>query len=433
MNGYLGIVDDLLKGKCENLSTGDKITLPINEIVIEENILNTNFQFAERLLNKKNILLSGKNSYDIFGDKVKRSLEKHNINFDIKILDNYETTREFASKLTDKLKEYENIISLGSGSIIDISKFISSANDQNLIVFCSSLSAAATTSTVSLFNNGIKESVNAKIPKAIVIDLQNLKIAPPRLLRSALGDVLCRSTCQVDWLASNLFLNTNYDETPFALQYSDEQHLIKNSKKIMLGDYETLASLSRMTLLNGIAAIIIGTTHAGSMGEHLISHYIDMFMGESHPGTLHGEQVGVATLLVSEIQNDIINNFKTLKFSPIQIDKKNFEHLFSIDDMSFKMFEQFKNKYFFGEKLENINDKLNKNWTNYRNILRKYLIPTQSIKIALEECGAIIDNRGLKIPDEFYNEAINNSFLLRDRFSFIDIAHYTKTIQNYQK
>ena len=71
-----------------------------------------------------------------------------------------------------------------------------------------------------------------------------------------------------------------------------------------------------------------------------------MFMGESHPGTLHGEQVGVATLLVSEIQNDIINNFKTLKFSPIQIDK-NFEHLFSIDDMSFKMsFEQFKNKYF---------------------------------------------------------------------------------------
>ena len=91
MNGYLGIIDDLLKGKCENLSTGDKITLPINEIVIEENILNTNFQFAERLLNKKNILLSGKNSYDIFGDKVKRSLEKHNINFDIKILDNYET------------------------------------------------------------------------------------------------------------------------------------------------------------------------------------------------------------------------------------------------------------------------------------------------------------------------------------------------------
>ena len=36
-----------------------------------------------------------------------------------------------------------------------------------------------------------------------------------------------------------------------------------------------------------------------------------MFMGESHPGTLHGEQVGVATLLVSEIQNDITNNFKT--------------------------------------------------------------------------------------------------------------------------
>ena len=48
MNGYLGIIDDLLKGKCENLSTGDKITLPINEIVIEENILNTNFSICRK-------------------------------------------------------------------------------------------------------------------------------------------------------------------------------------------------------------------------------------------------------------------------------------------------------------------------------------------------------------------------------------------------
>ena len=83
--------------------------------------------------------------------------------------------------------------------------------------------------------------------------------------------------------------------------------LLENSSKLLIGDYEALAALSRMTLLNGIAAIIVGSTHAGSMGEHLISHYIDMFMGEKHPGTLHGEQVGVTTLLISKIQNQIIN------------------------------------------------------------------------------------------------------------------------------
>ena len=165
-------------------------------------------------------------------------------------------------------------------------------------MFCSSLTAAATTSTVSLTNDGVKETIKSKIAQSIIIDLDNLRMAPLRLLRSALGDVLCRSTCQIDWLTSHLFLSTEYDETPFALQYEDEKLLLDNSYKILEGDYDTLAALSRMTLLNGIAAIIIGSTHAGSMGEHLISHYIDMFMGEKHPGTLHGEQVAVTTCLL---------------------------------------------------------------------------------------------------------------------------------------
>ncbi len=163
--------------------------------------------------------------------------------------------------------------------------------------------------------NGIKISVKSKIPEAIVIDLDNLKSAPARLLRSALGDVLCRTTCQVDWLTSHFLLETFYDETPFALQYEDEKILLNHSQKILTGDEETLAALSRMTLLNGIAAIIIGSTHAGSMGEHLISHYIDMFMGNDHPGSLHGEQVGIATLLLSKMQNDILNSSKTPRIS----------------------------------------------------------------------------------------------------------------------
>jgi glycerol-1-phosphate dehydrogenase [NAD(P)+] len=86
-----------------------------------------------------------------------------------------------------------------------------------------------------------------------------------------------------------------------------------------------------MTLLNGIAAIIIGSTHAGSMGEHLISHYIDMFMGDKHPGSLHGEQVGVATLLLSRMQNDILNSSHPPQFSEINHDLTIFENIFGKD------------------------------------------------------------------------------------------------------
>ena len=341
MSKYLGVINNLLSGSYISPFSKKSVSLPIDEIVIERSIENIKFKFTKNLLNKKNLVISGENSFKAFGEKALKSLRNNNLDFDLNILKKYESSRTFATNLSLSSKEYENIIVIGSGSLIDLCKFVSFKNNQNLIVFCSSLTAAATTSTVSLTNDGVKETIKSKIAQSIIIDLDNLRMAPLRLLRSALGDVLCRSTCQIDWLTSHLFLSTEYDETPFALQYEDERLLLDNSYKILEGDYDTLAALSRMTLLNGIAAIIIGSTHAGSMGEHLISHYIDMFMGEKHPGTLHGEQVAVTTLLLSKIQNQIINFSDTLVFKKLNITDNNFRELFG-DKIFTKMYEQFK-------------------------------------------------------------------------------------------
>ena len=430
MSKYLGVINNLLSGSYISPFSKKSVSLPIDEIVIERSIENIKFKFTKNLLNKKNLVISGENSFKAFGEKVLKSLRNNNLDFDINILKKYESSQTFATNLSLSSKEYENIIVIGSGSLIDLCKFVSFKNNQNLIVFCSSLTAAATTSTVSLTNDGVKETIKSKIAQSIIIDLDNLRMAPLRLLRSALGDVLCRSTCQIDWLTSHLFLSTEYDETPFALQYEDERLLLDNSYKILEGDYDTLAALSRMTLLNGIAAIIIGSTHAGSMGEHLISHYIDMFMGEKHPGTLHGEQVAVTTLLLSKIQNQIINFSDTLVFKKLNITDKNFRELFG-DKIFTKMYEQFKKKYFDGERLDNLNNLLEKKWPEQKAILKKHLLPTESIEKALKNCGAPTNNVELRIPNNFYNLAIKNSFLLRDRFSYLDVAHYTNTLSDY--
>ena len=430
MSKNLGVINNLLSGSYISPFSKKSVSLPIDEIVIERSIENIKFKFTKNLLNKKNLVISGENSFKAFGEKVLKSLRNNNLDFDINILKKYESSQTFATNLSLSSKEYENIIVIGSGSLIDLCKFVSFKNNQNLIVFCSSLTAAATTSTVSLTNDGVKETIKSKIAQSIIIDLDNLRMAPLRLLRSALGDVLCRSTCQIDWLTSHLFLSTEYDETPFALQYEDERLLLDNSYKILEGDYDTLAALSRMTLLNGIAAIIIGSTHAGSMGEHLISHYIDMFMGEKHPGTLHGEQVAVTTLLLSKIQNQIINFSDTLVFKKLNITDNNFRELFG-DKIFNQMYEQFKKKYFDGEKLDNLNNLLEKKWPEQKTILKKHLLPTESIEKALKNCGAPTNNVELRIPNNFYNLAIKNSFLLRDRFSYLDVAHYTDTLNDY--
>lgn len=187
-----------------------------------------------------------------------------------------------------------------------------------------------------------------------------------------------------------------------------------------------LAALARMTLLNGIAAIIIGSTHAGSMGEHLVSHYIDMFMGSHHPGSLHGEQVGIATLLLSKIQNDVLKSTEKHHFYPLNITLHNFEQIFD-NQVAASLYSQFKNKYFEGESLK-ILIKIRSSLERLSKELLKFLVPTEEIYNSLVKSGAPTNNLDLNIPNEFYNVAIKNAFYLRDRFSYLDIGYYLKEL-----
>jgi glycerol-1-phosphate dehydrogenase [NAD(P)+] len=155
-----------------------------------------------------------------------------------------------------------------------------------------------------------------------------------------------------------------------------------------------------------------------------------MFMGDNHPGTLHGEQVGVTTLFISKIQNQIINYVENLEFKKIDITESSFQKLFN-DKVSAKMYRQFQNKYFDDEKLINMNNLLKKKWPEHKLTLKKYLLPTERIEKALKNCGAPTNNSELGIPNKFFNRAIQDSFLLRDRFSYLDVALYTMTLSNY--
>ena len=187
-----------------------------------------------------------------------------------------------------------------------------------------------------------------------------------------------------------------------------------------------------MTLLNGIAAIIIGSTHAGSMGEHLISHYIDMFMGDEHPGSLHGEQVGVATLLLSRMQNDILNNSHPPQFLEINYDLIIFENIFGKVAGS-NLHKQFQNKLFTQKSLTDINKKLIKNWSDYKKTIIKFAVQTDKIKKSFINCGAACTNGDLNIPDDFFQNAVENAYYLRDRFSYLDIMQYLGCIDKYSK
>ena len=68
-----------------------------------------------------------------------------------------------------------------------------------------------------------------------------------------------------------------------------------------------MRALARTLVLSGLGMTICNGSYPASQGEHLVSHYIDMFAPASRPSYLHGEQVAVATLAMARLQKRMLD------------------------------------------------------------------------------------------------------------------------------
>src|SRR5690606_22810533 len=137
-------------------------------------------------------------------------------------------------------------------------------------------------------------------------DLAVLSAAPERLIRAGLGDSLCRTTSQADWLLAHLLFDKPYRRLPYALLKDDEGPLFAQSAALVRGDGEAMRRLVRTLNLSGFGTAIVGNSEPASQGEHLISHYIDMFAPASRRLIFHGEQIAVTTLSMARLQHAML-------------------------------------------------------------------------------------------------------------------------------
>ena len=93
------------------------------------------------------------------------------------------------------------------------------------------------------------------------------------MIRSGLGDSLCRPTAQADWLLSHLLFDLPYREMPFALLAGGRGPICSPTPAaLMAGDLAAMERLVRTLLLSGFGTAICGNSQPASQGEHLISH-----------------------------------------------------------------------------------------------------------------------------------------------------------------
>jgi glycerol-1-phosphate dehydrogenase [NAD(P)+] len=431
MHDFSGIIGELVAGRWQDPNSGQRRTVPVESIVIADSLEGSEAELVARAHPGRSItIVSDERTREVLGKRILQALQPLGSVQEF-IWERPRITPDGIEELAEGTRGAEALIAVGSGTISDSVKYGTFLTGREYSVFATSPMNAYTTPTASVSFEGFKKSITCHSAKGVFFDLGVVSKCPKRLISAAFADVVCRTTSQVDWLMSHILFDSAYDETAYTLLAYDEEAMITNAGKLVTGEFEALAMLTRIAALMGLATSFTGTTHVGSMAEHMISHYIDMFAGDKHPRTSHGEQVGVATLTMSKLQNQILNADRPPTLKPTVIPKEDLRARFGT--AANEMFEQTVRKALNDAAVHSLNQRLEKDWTQISGRLRSVMLPYERIYAAMKAAGCQLTGSDLGLEPDFYRDAVRYSRFIRDRFSMLDVAGDSGQLEEFAK
>jgi len=423
MDNWTELIDDLVAGRWINPETQNFASVPFESIVIKENMEGQEVELLKQVGLSKNLLLvCDVTTYKVLGKRIENAFSSSG-EMQVMILDHPHADLVFVENLRPKLRSFDGVVACGSGTVNDICKHSTMLNGQRYAVFATSGSMNGYTSaTASMrLDSGLKISLPSHAPAGFFVDLSVSAAAPPYLAASGFGDCLCRSVAQVDWWLSHRLLGTLYLQSPYIIQEQDEPELNSRAGQLPKGDIEAIGYLHRVLTLGGLGVSFSGVSNAGSMGEHQISHYIDCFAGDRHPGTLHGQQVGVASLTMARLQRELLSSDKPPTLKKTIIDLPDMERRMG-KEIAKQCRDEFAKKSFEGASLDQANERLQEIWTELKEEVQPFLISVDEMVEMLKSSGGPVNYKQLGVDANLYRDAIIHCREMRNRFSFLDIA-----------
>lgn len=425
------LIGDVVGGRWTNPETGKIARVPYESIVIDDSIEGREADLVRGLrLGERFTVVADAATYDAMGARVAKALQALGP-VETVILDHPHADVSTATRLAKDLEKADAVVAVGSGTINDLCKYVTGLDGRRYCVFATAASMNGYTSTTAsmTLESGLKVSLPSHAPAGFFVDIGVSASAPSHLAAAGFADCLVRSVAQVDWWMSHRLFGTRYSTLPYTLQEKDEHELNARAALLPAGDITAHGYLHRVLTLCGLGVSFTGMSNHGSMGEHQISHYIDCFAGSRHPGTLHGQQVGVATLTIARLQQAMLADGPP-KIRETRIDPRDMVRRMGRQAAD-QCFAEIAPKRFNAAEADALNEKLVALWPALREELAAFIIPVDEMTRLLADAGGPLTSRDLGLPVDFYREAVIHCREMRNRFSFLDLAADSGLLEDF--
>ncbi|MBA0052280.1 iron-containing alcohol dehydrogenase family protein [Streptomyces sp. AJS327] len=212
-------------------------------------------------------------------------------------------TIDDAIKLADAMKSgrYDAVVGLGGGKIIDCAKFAAARIGLPLVAVATNLSHDGLCSPVATLDNDAgRGSYGVPNPIAVVIDLDVIREAPPRFVRSGIGDAVSNISAVRDWELGHEVRGEDIDGLAAAMARQAGEAVLRHPG--CTGDDGFLQVLAEGLVLTGISMSVAGDSRPASGACHEINHAFDLL----HPrrAASHGEQCGLGAAFATHLRGD---------------------------------------------------------------------------------------------------------------------------------
>lgn len=199
------------------------------------------------------------------------------------------------------------LVGIGSGVIQDLCKYVSKTSGVPYMVVATAPSMDGYASTgAAMILGGMKETVPAGLPRAIVADTDVLKNAPMEMLRAGFGDIIGKYSALCDWRLSELVNGEKLCPYIYSTTYGMIERVKGMANGIVARDGESVAALFEALIVVGIMMSFAGSSRPASGSEHHLSHFFEISgIVKNAPYLTHGIDVAYATVITAHIREKL--------------------------------------------------------------------------------------------------------------------------------
>ena len=255
------------------------------------------------------LLVADENTYGAAGEETLAALSGKKIT---KLIFSGKTilipNEEAIEKVNALLDGIDLIVGIGSGVIQDLSKYVSHFAKIPYMVVATAPSMDGYASTgAAMILGGMKETVPAGLPRAIVADTEVLRNAPIEMIKAGYGDIIGKYSALNDWKLSACVNGEYFCQYIYDVTYKMIKNTLDTADGLLKREEESVKAIMEALVIVGIMMSFAGSSRPASGSEHHLSHFFEIVgIVKDEFYFTHGIDVVYSTVITAEIREKLL-------------------------------------------------------------------------------------------------------------------------------